>query len=200
MQDFLRKPVEPLPNPNDPENDRANGAIPLQALGAGKTPLNGLKPILGIPKALRDPRLKPKNESFAAERVALFAREQLAQHCQVPFRTIEAKKVTDTVYRVNWLANDTSEPKRGAGQPKPGLVVTTNKRVHSELVRVVWNATSPDGKNTIILTRISDDSKQADGSRQPHTGTITPDTEPSPPPAPPGPSGKGHGKRKATAD
>ena len=149
-------PVEPLNNPNDPAHDKAQGSTPLQPLGAGKKPLGKLEPILSVPKPLRDPKLKPQNDTFACQRVAIFAREQLADACTVPFRTIEAKKVTDNTYRVNWLADDNTPPKFGAGQvpagaAKHGILIVTSKRVHSEMVRIVW------GK-TLILTRMIDDS------------------------------------------
>ena len=143
------------------ENEKPNDQIPklghnlkplksvlkniLQPLGIDKKPLSILKPtLIGICKA-QNLKKKPDDEKYAAERVVLFAKEQLT--CPQPFKKIEAKRITDNMYRVNFLADDIAPPKDDSCGPKPRLSLITTKRVYSAMVRVVW------GKQ-LILTAI----------------------------------------------
>jgi hypothetical protein len=134
----------------DPSLDRAIPADkPLVPLGAKMKPLGELEPILAIGKPLRNPNDKPKDVKMERERVALLAKDQL--RCPVEFLRTEATKVGETSYRVNWLALDKGKSdKKGAVDTDvapPAMLLTTYKRVHSALVRVVW-------ANPPILTEI----------------------------------------------
>jgi hypothetical protein len=120
--------------------------------GAKGEKLIALAPTYAVAAPAKNDKKAPLNEKFAAERVALLAKEQL--ECPEPFEKIEARRINDDTYRVNWLAVDVGQNDKkvtgfGLGKAvqtgqktKDGeLVVKTWVRVYSRLVKVRWGKT-----------------------------------------------------------
>jgi hypothetical protein len=121
----------------------------LVPYGAKGEKITELAPTYAVAAPAKSDKKAPENAKFAAERVALFAKDQL--ECPVPYAKIEARRISDDTYRVNWLAVDVgqNDKKLGFGQSKEtgqktkdgDLVVTTWVRVHSRMVKVRWGKT-----------------------------------------------------------
>ena len=148
-------PQYPAANPLDRVDPTPN---PLIAIGSGGKPLGPLVPIFIKPQITSTgrilspkPQVKPMDKKFELERVSLFAKEQIS--CPVPFTQIRALRISDTQYRLNFLAPDKAAPKViGLAAPKPinELDLVIWKYVYSCLVRVAWGGKDP------ILTKIGE--------------------------------------------
>jgi hypothetical protein len=144
-----KKKIAPLVPPLGADADTATPAV--VPLGENLTPL---EPVESIPKPLRDPTKRLKNDTQEAARVALLAKDQFpTAGCvltQAKIVGVDGDKMAQ--FRVNFLGVDGGKPTK-PGEVAAAVIVTTHKQLDSKLIRVDYK------KDGLVLTDITQRAK-----------------------------------------